>query len=363
MVGAGTAARRVRSDPQMLGRFADPRQSVDVGDNSRVTERLTHDHLNDLLFGYLRRDFTALNVNHTVGAALDRLRVQPLGERIVYFYVVDDDERVVGVLPTRRLLMADPGKTIGSIMVSNVLTLPTSATVRDASEAFVRHRLLALPVVDAGGHLHGVADVSLFTGDISDTVARAAAQDVFQMIGLHLSRSAKVWKGFLDRFPWLLANITGGLVAAIIATAYEHLLNAMVVLALFMPVVLALSESISMQSVTLTLQSMRNTRVDWPFLRLSLRRELVTALMLGAGCGLLIGLVALAWKRQVLVAAVMAGTVPVSMVAASLFGVMLPGALHALHRDPRIASGPIVLALADFATLIVYFNVATLLLR
>src|SRR5258706_10097458 len=102
MIGAGTAAPRARSDLQMLGRFADRRQSAGVGDNDHVAERLTHDHLNDLLFGYLRRDFTALQVDHTVGVALDRLRAQPLGERIVYFYVVDAEDRVVGVLPTRR---------------------------------------------------------------------------------------------------------------------------------------------------------------------------------------------------------------------------------------------------------------------
>src|SRR4051812_40863157 len=131
-----------------------------------MSERLTHNHLNDLLFGYLRRDFTALHVEQTVGEALDRLRGRPIGERIVYFYVVDAADRVVGVLPTRRLLMATEHQPIADIMVRNVFTLPTHATVKDASEAFIRHRLLALPVVDDGGHLHGVADVSLFTGDI-----------------------------------------------------------------------------------------------------------------------------------------------------------------------------------------------------
>jgi len=329
----------------------------------RVAETLTHDHLNDLLFGYLRRDFTALSVEYTVGQVFEHLRTRRLGERIVYFYVIDRDDRLVGVLPTRRLLMADPSVCVADIMVSDVLTLPTSAKVRDASEAFVKHRLLALPVVDAGGQLHGVADVSLFTGEMSDRVARAEAQDVFQLIGLHLSRSAKLWSGFLDRFPWLIANMAGGLLAAIIATVYEWLISRVIVLALFMPVVLALSESVSMQSVTLTLQSLRAKRMDWKFLRVSLWRELVTAALLGAASGTVIALIELIWKHQAFVAATIALTMTLSMSAAALFGVLLPAALHAVRRDPQIASGPVVLALTDFATLVVYFNIAAILLR
>jgi magnesium transporter len=317
----------------------------------------------DLLFGYLRRDLTPLVEDLTVQEALDFVRQQGLGERIVYFYVVDASGRLVGVIPTRRLLTAGGGTAISALMVRGVVTLPTDATIRDASAAFVKHKLLALPVVDDGGHLHGVADVGLFAGDISDVTARQNAQDIFQMIGLHLSRTVTPWAGFRDRFPWLLSNIAGGLIAAVIAAAYESLLTEIIVLALFMPVVLALGESISMQSVTLTLQSFRHATIDWKLLRRGLWLEVRTAALLGLASGVVIGAVAFAWKGNPVVGGALVLTLTLAMTLAAVFGVAFPTALRAMSRDPGIAAGPIVLAITDFATLLVYFNVGTVLLR
>jgi CBS domain-containing protein len=202
-------------------------------------------HLDEPLFGLLRRDLTPLQPDQTVSEALAFLQIQHLGERIVYFYVIDAAGTLVGVVPTRRLLMADPGTSVATIMVRDVFALPTSATVRDASEMFLKHRLLALPVIDAAGRLHGVADVGMLTGDVADVTARENAEDVFQMIGATASQPSSAWQGFLDRFPWLLCNIGGGLIAALIAGWYESLLDAVIVLALFIPVVLAVSESVA----------------------------------------------------------------------------------------------------------------------
>jgi magnesium transporter len=320
-------------------------------------------HLDDPLFGYLRRDMTPLLATQTVGEALEFLRSQQLGERIVYFFVVDAQGKLVGVVPTRRLLMTDARTPVANIMVREVVTLPTAATLRDASEMFLKHRLLALPVVDEAGHLHGVADVAMFTGELSDLAARQNAEDVFQLIGAHATQAASAWRGFLDRFPWLLCNIGGGLIAASIAGMYESLLDAVIVLALFIPVVLAVSESVAMQSVTLTLQTLHGARADMKFLLTALRRELATAALLGAGCGAVIAAVVWAWKGAPVVAGSIFLTVTLAMSTAAVFGVALPGALRAMRRDPRIASGPIVLALTDFVALIFYFNVAAWLLR
>jgi len=309
------------------------------------------------------REATCLPVGRTVGEALTRLRSEPLGQRIVYFYVVDEEGRMVGVVPTRRLLTADPQTAIASLMVRDVVTLPESASVDDAAAMFLRHRLLALPVVDGSGRVLGVADVSMVTGEVADMAARQSAEDMFQLVGAHATQSAGPWRSFRDRFPWLLCNVGGGLVAALIAGHYEGLLNAVISLALFIPVVLAVSESVGMQSVTLTLQSFHGSRVGWGFLASALRRELATAAMLGAGCGCCIGSVVWLWKGAPVMAAAVAVAVAMAMVTAALLGVALPGALRALRHDPRIAAGPIVLALTDFAALMFYFSIASWLLE
>jgi len=314
------------------------------------------------LFDLLRRDVTPLLLRQTVGDALASLRGQALGERIVYFYVIDADGTLAGVVPTRRLLMSPPDALVADVMVRDVVTLPDTATLQDAADLFLQHRLLALPVVDAGGRLEGVVDVGVFTGELSNIAARRSAEDAFEIIGARVAQSTGAWRGFVDRFPWLLCNVAGGMAAALIAAAYEPLLSAVIALALFIPVALTVSESIAMQSVTLTLQHLHRGSADVRFLLRTLRRELATAAFLGAGCGAVVGAIAWAWKGSAGVAFAVAATVMLAMTAAALLGVVLPGTLRGMRRNPRIASGPIVLALTDVLTLLCYFNVARLVL-
>lgn len=324
-------------------------------------EALGAEHLDEPIFAHLRRDYVPLDISLTVGEALARLRGQPLGEKIVYFYVVDAEGRLKGVVPTRRLLMSAHETPLEAIMVTGVITLPSWATVRDASDMFVRHRFLAFPVVDAEGRLHGVADVGLFTREMADLADRQTAEDAFQLIGIHLRQNVGPLAGFRDRFPWLMANVTGGLLAAFVTSRYESLLDAAIVLALFIPVVLALAESVSIQSVTLTLSTLHHATSALPPLR-RVAREIATATLLGTGCGLIVGGIAGLWQQSLLLFTAISVAITLSMITASLIGLLLPTMLRALRKDPNIASGPIVLALADIATLLFYFNLAGRLL-
>ena len=323
-----------------------------------MRETLSHEHLDEPLFPHLRRDIPILLAHQTVSEALDSLRRQPLGERIIYFYVVDAEGRLVGVVPTRRLLMGQPHEQLSELMVRELVTLPADITVGQASEMFLKHRFLAFPVVDGAGVLHGVADVGMFTGELSYIAERQTADDAFQLIGIHLIAGLGPWDGFKDRFPWLLANVAGGLLAAVVASRYESLLDSVVVLALFIPVVLALAESVSIQSVTLTLQSLHARQEGLLPAGRSLTKEAATAALLGLGCGTVVGGAAGVWQRDLLLGAVILLAICASMVTASLLGVLLPATLRRLRRDPTIAAGPIVLALADLATLLFYFNLA-----
>ena len=330
-----------------------------------MPEVRSKDELDRPVLTHLRRDFVALRANQTVAAALEHLRCQNLGERVVYFYVVDEDDKLVGVLPTRRLLMGAAEARIDAIMQRGVISVPHSASLLLACELFVMHRLLAFPVVDDNERLLGIVDVSLFTDQVFDLSERQSADDLFQLIGVRLaqSRSQPPWVSFRQRFPWLLCNVVGGIACALIAGLYETFLNSVIVLALFIPIVLTLAESVSMQSMTLTLQAMHQQRIDWPFLARAAGREFLAAGLLGAGTGLVVGVLAFIWKSAGLVALAIGGTILLSVITACLLGVVLPAAVRALRGDPRIAAGPIVLALADVATLLVYFTLAGSLLR
>jgi NhaA family Na+:H+ antiporter len=112
---------------------------------------------------HLRRDVTSLRTDQTVGAALDWLRRHPPPARIIYFYVVDAEDRLQGVVPTRGLILHSPETPLPEVMIRRVVALPASSTVLEACEFFVQHRLLAFPVVDDAQRLLGVVDVELYT--------------------------------------------------------------------------------------------------------------------------------------------------------------------------------------------------------
>jgi len=215
--------------------------------------------------------------------------------------------------------------------------------------------------VEVGGRMVGVVDVSLFTDDVI-ALARQSFDGIFQIIGVHATEALTPWTSFKDRFPWLLSNVCGGLLCAVLSSRYEVLLEVVVVLALFIPIVLALAESVSIQSVTLTLQNLQAGAPRWRVFGRALAKEAATASMLGLACGVTVGGAAWMWQRQPLVSGVLAIAIGASMVTACLLGVALPTILRALKADPKIAAGPIVLALTDLATLLFYFNVAGWLL-
>jgi len=317
--------------------------------------------LHEPIMPLARPPLVVLQPEQTIGTALEFIRGHADAASIHYFYVVENQNRLVGVVPARRLLAAQPDKTVRDIMVRDVVAIPEWATVLVASEYFASRRLLAFPVVNDAGELKGVVDVGLFTDDVID-LARRTYDDIFQLIGVHGTAGLTPWHAFRDRFPWLLCNIGGGLLAAFIASRFEHLLQEVVVLALFIPIVLALGESVSMQALTLTLQGLTDGPVVWKRLFGSLWKEFKTATLLAVGCAALVALAVVLWRGQVMVAGSIFLAITFSMVIACLMGVVIPAVLRAAKADPRIAAGPVVLAAADVVTLVFYFGLGSRLL-
>jgi magnesium transporter len=146
------------------------------------------EHWDEPVTTVARTDFTTLQDTMTVEQALDAVRRRGLGEKIVYFYVVDDRDKLVGVLPTRRLLTSPEEEQIAYIMVKRVLTIPEGASVLEACEAFVLHKFLAFPVVDYQRRIVGVVDATLLTEEVLDVAERQRVDELFEAIGFHVSQ-------------------------------------------------------------------------------------------------------------------------------------------------------------------------------
>jgi len=328
-----------------------------------MTTDHTTDHLSEPVGSLAVRDFTALDQDLTVTGALAQIRRQGAAQQIIYFYVVDAAQRLVGVLPTRRLLLAAPDARLGDIMISRVVTIPDTATVLEACEMFLMHRFLAFPVVTPDHRLAGVINVGMFSQFTEEAIGlneREHVGEIFERIGFRVAevQGASALKAYRLRMPWLLATLGGGIGCALLAGAFETTLAAKIILAFFLTLVLGLGESVTAQSVTVTVEALRGRAPSRHWFLRALRKETLSALLLGATCGLVVAGVAWVWRAQLLPALVIGGSIAASMVVASLIGLAVPAALHRFHLDPKIAAGPVSLALADLCTLSVYLNLA-----
>ena len=315
------------------------------------------------ILNHIQSDFGLLRQEWTVHQTIEHLRTLNVGEKIIYFYVVGENDRLVGVVPTRKLLMSAADQTLAEVMSRRVVAMPMTATVFDACEFFVLHKFFALPVVDAERRVLGVVDISLVTEEVLEG-SEPQEDDVFEVLGFHLSqaRNAAPLKAARFRFPWLIVTILSGTTCAVVSGLFENTLKEMIVLAFFMPLVLGLGESVSMQSMALAFQALRVSRptVRW-FLR-EMRREIGTALLLGLVCSLLVTLIVWAWHKEPCQAFAIGGSILFSLLNACLLGLSIPSILHAYKLDPKIAAGPITLALSDIGTLLFYLGTATFFL-
>ncbi len=129
---------------------------------------LTEANFDDPVTRHMQTEFARLEPQWTIGEALWRLRQAPPKNRILYLYVLDAENRLQGVVPTRRLLVGDPESGVADAMIRDVVTIPPVATVLDACEFFTQHRLLAFPVVGSDGKMIGVIDVEIYTDELRD---------------------------------------------------------------------------------------------------------------------------------------------------------------------------------------------------
>jgi magnesium transporter len=288
-----------------------------------------------------------------------------MGDGVAYLYVVDGRERLIGVVPARHLLAAAPEEHVANLMLPSVVSVPHTATLLEACEYFVLHRFLAFPVVDDEARLVGVLDAGVFTDEVLDLAERRQFDDLFEAIGVRmaLARDASPLSGFRFRMPWLLATIVGGTGCALLAGVFEATLAESLVLAFFLTLVLGLSESVAVQSVALTVQALHVVGPSLAWYRRALWREVRTAVMLGVACGALVATTVIVWRGDGTAALAIGVSIVMTQLAAAFWGTSVPAVLHGLRLDPKVAAGPVALALTDLATILLYLGAGTVLLN
>jgi len=312
----------------------------------------------------MHTDFIALKEDLSVGEALEQIR-QCAGEpRIMYFYVVDEKDMLKGVVSTRQLLISPLDAKISEIMDTKVHYLTEEVNIMDVLNDFITHKYLALPVVDKEERIIGVVDVSVFTENIPDILERENSEAVFETIGFRIYqiKGASAFQAFRYRFPWLIATIASGVLCALMSSRFENVLASSLILSFFLTLVLGLGESVSMQSMTVTIQALRVQHPTFKWFSREIIKEFGTAILLGLASGAAVAVSVLIWKQNIKAALVIGGSLVFTLTAACLIGLAIPTTLHALKLDPKVSAGPLTLGIADIITILTYLTFASVIL-
>jgi magnesium transporter len=285
-------------------------------------------------------------------------------EVIFYLYVVDDEGRLVGVTSLRQVLLADPDRTLGEIAQRDVITARTDTDQEEVAQLAARYDLLAIPVVDGDGRLVGIVTVD----DIMDIVKEEATEDFLRMVGtseeeiVFPERALRVAR---VRFPWLLLNALGALGTGLLLERFQVSLSEALFLLTFVPVIMATGGNLGSQTATIAVRSLATGRIGsgehW--VRRFLWQQAKVGVVLGVTFALLVAGGAWALKQNPWYAVVVGSAMLAAMLLSSFIGALIPLGFNRLGVDPAVAAGPLVTTASDVTGIVIYFGIASLLIR
>jgi magnesium transporter len=327
----------------------------------------------DLAGGLMNTRFARLRPEMTVDEAMAYLRKQGRQqvETIYYCYVLDSDQRLLGVVSFRELFDAHAGQHVRDVMRTSVVTVTAHTAQSDVSRLFQRSGLIAIPVVDDAGRMQGI----ITADDVVHVMAEEATKEIQRIGGSEALGLPYLEIGFASmvkkRAGWLSALFLGEMLTATAMGYFEKEIERAVVLALFVPLIISSGGNSGSQASTLVIRAMALGEVrlgDWWHV---IRREISAGLVLGTILGS-IGLARiLAWvglfgaygEHYLLVGSTVALSLIGVVTFGTLAGSLLPFVLRRLGFDPASACAPFVATLVDVTGLVIYFTVASVLFR
>lgn len=304
-------------------------------------------------------DVVAVHESATVEDAIQHIRKSVSEEKAFELYAVDGNGHLVGVVPLRRLLIADPKTRILAIRNENVVTVTPETDREDVARVVAKYDLVSVPVVDAQHRLIGAITVD----DVIDVLGEEAYEDMFRIAGSDASelerRSPR--QVALMRLPWILTTLLIEMIAGLVIHYFDQTLAKVILLASFMPVIQAISGNTGLQSVTMIVRGLATGHVQLDRWWEPLRRQIQTSSIIGAVCALVVGAIGWLWHSPTF-SLVVAVSMFVSLNLSGAAGTAIPMLSKRLGFDPAMTAGPFETALQDVFGVTIFLSLVTALL-
>jgi magnesium transporter len=326
--------------------------------------RLLLEYPEDTAGGIMATEYVAVQRRWSVARAVEELRRNAdIVQEFVDVFVVNPQRRLEGTVSLKRLLLAAPEASIKEVMNTEVISVAPETDQEEVARIMERYDLITLAVVDDTRRLLGQVTID----DVVDVLREEAEEDMQRMSGVSGGEeaTASIWRIVRGRLPWLLGGLVGAGLAALVVGSFEHALQQAVILAGFIPIVMATAGNVGIQSSAVAVQGLASGDVWDSDLAPRLAKELLVAVINGIAAALFIAALVLLAAQFAEFAdpgklALTAGLALIGvMVLAAIIGGTVPILLHRIGVDPALATGPFITTSNDILGVIVFFFAAT----
>ncbi len=329
-------------------------------DSKEIEQLLTYGE--DTAGGIMSTEVFALQENLTVREAIEAVQHAEDVEMVFYVYVTDARNHLVGVISLRQLLTVPPATRLKNLMTTDVISVRTDTDQEEVAQLVAKYNLLAAPVVNEHNKLLGIVTVD----DVIDVLRQEATEDIYMMAGAseeELLYGYRAFKIARLRLPWLVTNLFGGVVTGYLMWRFKVTLKEVIALISFIPVITGMGGNVGGQSATIVVRGFATGRIDFSTLRQVFFKELRVGMIMGAVCGLTIGVVAYGWHHNPYLGLVVGLAMATAMTVAATMGVVATSFFKRIGIDPAIASSPFVQTANDITGILIYFGMATIFIN
>lgn len=333
--------------------------TVSTSDRALINQLLNYPE--DSAGSIMTTEYVDIRENMTVAQAMLHIKQTGIHKETIYTCYVTERRRLIGIVSAKDLMTTDDDLKIKDLMETEIISVNTHTDKEEVAQLFTRYDFLAMPVLDAEGLMVGIVTFD----DAMDVMVEEATEDITKMAAINPSEKSyfetSVFTHAKNRIPWLLILMFTSIVTGTIITKYENAFAAIPLLVSFIPMLMDTGGNCGAQSSTLIIRGLALSEIRFRDTFRVIFKEFRISLIVGSVLAVSNGIRIMIQYQNPSLALVIALSIIGTVVAAKLVGCMLPLFASRAHLDPAIMASPLITTLVDIFSILIYFNVATML--
>ena len=335
--------------------------TVSASDRSMINQLLNYPE--DSAGSIMTTEYVDLREEMTVGQAMAHIKKTGIHKETIYTCYITERRKLVGIVSAKDLMTTDDNVPIKDLMETEIISVYTHADQEQVAQLFTKYDLLALPVIDQDGRMVGIVTFD----DAMDVMVDEATEDITKMAAINPSEKTyfetSVLQHAKNRIPWLLILMFTSIITGTIITRYENAFAAIPLLVSFIPMLMDTGGNCGSQSATLIIRGIALDEIRFTDLFKVMFKEFRISLIVGAFLAVANGIRIFIQYHNLGLAVVIACSLMGTVIMAKLVGCTLPLLAKKVNLDPAIMASPLITTLVDTFSILIYFNIATVLFR